>query len=796
MRTLIIFLCCLFSLTANAQYRLTGTVVDEQAEGLPGVNVMVLDAVDSSLVKGAVSDINGQFELPGLAGQSYVVALRYIGFETKYQTVTLQQDTDLGVITLQTASTALEEVVVTAKKPFYEQKIDRLVVNVEDSPSNAGATALEVLERSPGVQVDRVNNELALNGKKEVMVMIDGKMSRQSADALMQMLNSMNAGNVAKIELITNPPAKYEAAGTGGIINIQTISSVELGTTGSINVNAGYGDGEKSGVSGSFSNQKEKVSLFGDFSFNRDHTSQLVTNERVIRKAGETIDAFTINDRDPVKTNFNSKLGLNFTPDRKTTVGFLVAGFYDMWDMDAVTNTVVNSTMEPATQVTLETDEKGRGSHVMGNFHLARESEKSGWDVDFDYLYYGGTNTTDYRNSFFDNNDALSDIEVLQSNKVTPVHIAVASFNFHQDLGSKAKLEAGIKGIRSTLDNDVQLDRLENGVFEPDSVFTEQSDLVEHIGAAYTELTYQPDAKTRLNFGLRYEYSQTTLDVGTEKAVVDLLYNELFPSVFLSRQLAEETSVQLSYGRRITRPSFNDLAPFFIFIDPFTFFNGNTALRPSLSNNLKASINYKGYTGFVEYTNEQDAMAKFQPVLVEETDQQLFTSINLAYRNTLGIGISAPVKITSNWEANFNVIGLSRSIMSEQNGSNTQQFVNINMNQSFKLNDQYSMELSGFYNSESLDGVTKTAALYNLNFGLQKKLKNDANISFSVNNILTFKNRVFIPGRTDVNFFTDTTYEFESRIFKVSYKYRFGNKNIKRGKDNSKASEEIKSRMN
>ena len=285
MRTLIIFLCCLFSLTANAQYRLTGTVVDEQAEGLPGVNVMVLDAVDSSLVKGAVSDINGQFELPGLAGQSYVVALRYIGFETKYQAVTLQQDTDLGVVTLQTASTALEEVVVTAKKPFYEQKIDRLVVNVEDSPSNAGATALEVLERSPGVQVDRVNNELALNGKKEVMVMIDGKMSRQSADALMQMLNSMNAGNVAKIELITNPPAKYEAAGTGGIINIQTISSVELGTTGSINVNAGYGDGEKSGVSGSFSNQKEKVSLFGDFSFNRDHTSQLVTNERVIRKA-------------------------------------------------------------------------------------------------------------------------------------------------------------------------------------------------------------------------------------------------------------------------------------------------------------------------------------------------------------------------------------------------------------------------------------------------------------------------------------------------------------------------------
>lgn len=268
-------LAALFLLTglnALAQPGIHGIVVDENGKPLANANVLLLNAKDSGLIKGMVTSEKGAFSFANNTAEKLIVTSTFTGYKQVYTAPFTRQgnaDVDLGNITLSPTDKQLSTVTVVTKKPFIEQKIDRMVINVKNSITSTGSTALEILERSPGVFVDRQNNNISLSGKSGVVVMINGKINRMPMDALVQMLAGMNASNIEKIELITTPPANFDAEGNAGFINIVLVNNPTQGTNGSYSATVGYGKRATTMAGVNFNHRKEKINLSGDLSFSR-----------------------------------------------------------------------------------------------------------------------------------------------------------------------------------------------------------------------------------------------------------------------------------------------------------------------------------------------------------------------------------------------------------------------------------------------------------------------------------------------------------------------------------------------
>lgn len=791
----LIFITILSVVVVKAQIRFSGQVLDNENQVLLGANVLLLKVQDSTLVKGGITDGKGMFLLANVQRGSYLFSIRSIGFETQYQPISLEEDLDMGMIKMKTIATELDELVVTADKPFFEQKIDRMVVNVQNSLTTAGGSALDVLERSPGVLVNRGTNSLSLNGKEGIIILINGKESRQSMSSILQLLNGTSADNIEKIELITNPPAKYEAEGNGGVINIQLIKRTDLGTNGSVGISAGYGQGEKAGTNLNVNHRKGKVNVYGDFSFSRNHWLPSWYNYRRIADETEVITIESTTYREPIKTIYNGRIGVDYQLSDKTMVGGFLSGFSDLWDMDARIVGSTFSSIQAPSFVEIDLVEKGRFKHLMGNFNISHQfGNKSKMNFDLDYLYYGDRNKTTYDNFPAHNTSNHPQGGAFrQTNKDTPINIWVGSLDFTHPFSDQFQLETGLKVTTSTLTNDVLVKDLYNGEMVVDESFSENSRLDEKIGGVYASVNYSFDEKTKANLGLRYEHSETSLHSQNENNVVDLTYNNLFPTFFLSRKLAKETSVQLSYGRRITRPSYTDLAPFFIFLDPSTFFYGNTSLTPAISDNIKVGLNFRQYLLSLEHTHESNAIQYYQPVIIEETNQQVFTTMNLNYKNTSSLVLSIPVEFTRWWSLHVNLLGVRSQLETQELEKRNLNYYRINMTKNFKLPADFSIEFSGFYQSESLNGISRMGAYQNVNMGVQKKFSNDSKLRFSFNNIFGYNIQYYTDGGE--GYFNEAEFRFERRIFYLSYLFNFGNEKLKSKRNRSTGSDDIKNRI-
>lgn len=260
---------CLFSSSGFCSGSITGKVVDDMGEPLPFANVLLLLPSDSTLIKGEVTNLDGKYSFDNVPVGEYLLSVTMVGYGNSYTGIFyLEEDTpkNISTISMRENTALLRTVEVIAKKPLFEQKIDRMVVNVANSVTSAGSNALEVLERSPGVIVDRLNGNISMAGKNGVVVMINGKISRIPRGAVVQMLEGMNADNIEKIELITTPPANFDAEGNAGFIHIVLKQNADEGTNGSFTLNAGYGVHEKFGGSININYRKNKVNLYGDYS--------------------------------------------------------------------------------------------------------------------------------------------------------------------------------------------------------------------------------------------------------------------------------------------------------------------------------------------------------------------------------------------------------------------------------------------------------------------------------------------------------------------------------------------------
>ena len=801
---LVYIIIALLSQTANSQNNILGKVIGEDGKALPYANALLLISINNELMKGAVTSENGDFILKNIPEGEYILQVSMVGFAT----ATSEPFIFEGIAPLQlpvmklSETLALAEVEIKADKPLYVQKIDRMVINVSSSILSAGTTALEVLERSPGVLVNRQDNSISIVGKEGVKVMMNGKLSYMPTSSLVQLLDGMNSDNIESIELITTPPANFPAEGNAGYINIVLKKNIDSGFNGAYSFSGGFGNGTRTAENINFNYRKNKINLFGDYSFSRTNQGQLFLQSRsFLDSNGLLKDLDTKSDRDPIERNHNLRFGLDYQATEKTILGVLVSVFDNKWSMDAVNTSEEFENGRPVSFVELLNYELHTLKNFRTNINLRHDFKKEGFfNFDVDYLYYYDKNPTNYINSYFDGNNNFLKEELTNSDKETPVTAVVGNADYSNQVNDKLKLEIGIKAVFLSFGNDVLVETFDGQNFIQDPSLTSNSNLDERILAAYTSLGYAISDKTDLKLGLRYEHTDSELISDTEGTLVDRSYGELFPTAYLSHKLNDTLSFGVSYSRRITRPTLRDMAPFVIFLDPTTFFSGNPGVQPAISNNMSFNTNYLSYLLKVEYSIENGSIQRFLPVFDENTNRLSFQSINFDRTKVFSMTLGLPISIANWWKMqnNFTYLNTQSEFNNEEISFNSKQSTfRANSNHSFTISENFTSEISLGYQGPSQFGYGKTDAVFSMNLGFQKKFSDKwGTLKFSVNDLLDSRKFNITTNIPEQNLETFGSYDFSNRTYILTYTRNFGNNKVKSSRNRKTGAEDEINRVN
>ena len=501
MKSLFLFLISLPS--AWAQTSLTGEVRDAVGKPVSFANVLLLRASDSVFVKGSVASEKGQYRFDRIQAGQYRLAASMVGYRLTKSDVFVVTDSPavltLPPLTLSEAPKQLNEVAVTTQKPLFEQQLDRMVINVQSSITSSGSTVLDILERSPGVAVDRQNNTLAMNGKQGVMVMLNGKLSRVPMASLMQLLGGMNAGNIEKVELITTPPAQYDAEGNAGLINIVTKRSPNLGTNGSWSANFGYGKWERAGIAVNISRRTEKLSLFADYSGQMNHFLRPSGGNRLLTQPIPLETSLTIR-RDQRDWVHNGQLGLEASLSAKTTLGALATLQNIQSNQLADNSALTIQAGKLIMRVDVRDEELNDTWIYTGNLNLRHKwTPKQEISADVDFIRFFNNNPHHYIFNYEYPQEDRRTTELASNEKRTPIQLWVAKTDYSQTLGKTGKLETGAKATFASFDNNIQFKRNRDGLWATDPDLTQHVQMSENIWAGYVNTERATDGQNAVS---------------------------------------------------------------------------------------------------------------------------------------------------------------------------------------------------------------------------------------------------------------------------------------------------------
>lgn len=780
-----------------AQYNVSGHLIDAKNESLGFATIRIVQAKDSAFVAGTTTDVDGKFTVSTKQSDTYLLAISMIGYTSFYSDAFVLDEENstknFSTITLESGGIELNTIEVTATKPLFERKIDRTVINLENRVTTAGATALEVLEQAPSVIVDRTSNSISMLGKDGVNVMINDRLSYMPTDALLQFLEGMNADNIISIELITTPPARFDAEGNAGYINIILKKNPFDGLNGNYSIMGGLGKGEVFRGNVNFNYRQNRVNLYGAYGYSLRAIEQVFTSSSSYGTPDDFLKTDVVSNRVPSQNNHNARLGLDYELTDKTTVGVLMAAYDNRWHMDAINDGVVRTSVAD-TFSTINLVEDNNWQHFQANVNLAHKFKNGGkLNFDVDYLFYDNENPTDYIFNFRDNNENPLSTETLFSGKVTPFTIRVGQLDYERDLSDKFNLSFGAKMVQSDFENDVLIkeNEIEN------TGFTSKSSLTEDIYAAYAQGRYQVNEKFGVQLGLRYEFTDTELNDSNEGLVVDREFGKLFPTLFVDYKLNDNNQINATYSKRIDRPSFSNMAPFMIFMDQNTLLTGNPALQPAFINSFEVNYRYKTVNLAIQYSKEDSSIAGFQSQFDLEANRQIIMPINLKEQNLFVASLNFPVKVTDWWNMRISTMYMwKENTVVNDLGTFTldQSTFRANGSQNFKLPKDFNVELSGFYTSPFINGNFKIDAIWGLNFGVQKKLKN-GRLSFNIQDIFNSIQSYGVTEIPELNVFADRSYNFNRRTFSITYSSSFGNKKVKKARNRNSSGDE-KNRVN
>jgi hypothetical protein len=778
------------------QASIRGRVTDGR-EKLSFATVSLLTS-DSALVKNAMTAADGYFVFEDVASGNYLISSSMVGYNKYYSQLIAVQNSSIETpdIVLGPASTELSGVTIKSKKPLFDQKMDRLIVNVQSSITSAGSTVLEVLEKSPGIVVNKQNHTITMNGKAGVRVMINGKSSQLPLEVVVQMLEGMSSANVEKIELITNPPAKYDAEGSAGIINIIMKGDVDFGTNGSFGVTLGSKWAEVLGGHSNITHRGKKFACFLDYSIVSEHNLHKYNLSRQFLFNGFVQDINDYSSRENVTVQQNANAGIEFKLSKNTLLNFSFTGYKRNWDMNAIINDVNHVSKDSTLSSSMAVHESNVWqSASAGVGLLSKVNPKTDLSFNLDYLYYHNNNPSQYDDRFSNHNNA-NDGSSIDVKKKTPIRFLIATVDYKHVYSPFLTMEAGLKAVTSTLNNNVLVQRLQNNAWVTDSIFTSYSNFHEQVGAGYISATWQPESQWTINSGLRYEYTHTTIGTPAQKNLVNRKGGNLFPNVSLEKGLTKNQTIELSYSRRINRPTYNDIAPFVIFWGPNSFDGGNTELKAAIADAAKIGYHKNKWVISLQFTHSKNEIDPGEPEN-DSSNNVIYRHQNLKYLNQVALANAWSFKIANWWDVQTNVVAQYLVVQTAHLPVNVQRHnygLNLNVTNSLKLPKDFAVEISGMYQSTTLLGIIESLSVSSINIGVQKKLGKGA-IRFAVDDIFNENNwklKMTLP--QDKNLNTYFHYDFHSRFARITYTRSFGNSKLKSIKLKS-ASEEERGRV-
>ena len=763
--------------------KVSGTVSGSQ-KPVEAATVSLLKATDSSVVKFAVTSKAGQFEIERIKDGSYLISIQAIGYKKYYSeafSILSNSTQTFNTIDLSIAANKLQDVTVAAKKPLIEQKIDRTIVNVDASPTNVGSSALEVLERSPGITVDKDGN-ISLKGKEGVLVLIDGRPTQLGGSDLANLLRSMSANQLDQVEIMTNPPAKYEAAGTAGVINIKTKKTKQFGYSGSVTVGYGQGFYPKANEGLNFNYRKGKVNLFTNFSHNYNKGfGELDIQRNFLNQTTKQVEShFEQEARMNNEGNsFNGKVGVDYSASKKTTWGMVLTGYSSK---RYHTNNNINNLFSPpgshVEQTRSFSDQRETWQNFSSNFNFRHVLDTTGKEItaDLDYSMYDASQFQTLTNAYFDPSGAsIRKADTLYGNLPQQIKIYSAKADYLQPLKNGARFEAGVKTSFVRTDNDAQYDIVHYGVVSRDLNRSNYFIYEENINAAYLNLSGPLGKKWNGQLGLRAENTNAKGKQLTTGDDFQRNYTQLFPTAYLQYKASDKHSLVLNYGRRIRRPNYSSLNPFIEYLDKYTYEQGNPNLKPQFSHNIELSHSFKGaVTTTLNYSRTTDIIQMVLDQIPEDT-ATFVRQQNIANQRQLGVSVSANMPITKWWTNNLYVNVFNNrfhGLAGNEYVTISATTLTLNGTQQFKLNKTSTFEVSGWYRTAGLESVLRTSGVGMVSLGFnQQVMKGKGSLRLNIRDVFytqKFK-AVAKYGHVDAGF----EERRDSRVVNIGFTYRF-----------------------
>ena len=785
--------------------KISGQVNLENNKAADNATVALHRSTDSVLVKTALPNQEGFFEFENIKAGTYVLAVSQVGY-AKFKSATISigpqnWTVNLPPVVLTEKVQSLAEVTIEAKKPFIERKLDKLVVNVENSIASAGNSVLEVLERAPGVMVNQ-ESSINLKGKQGVIVMIDGKLSPLSGADLIAYLKGIPASNIATIEIITQPSARYDAAGNAGIINIKFKKDQRQGLNGALTLNYGLGFYSKPSASTNLNFRKKQWNLFGNYSHAQpQHFTRFYINRKFFDANQDLQSTFdqTSFIKQPISSD-NTRFGADYYVSKKTVIGALFNLNWNGSERNGKTNSLItlpNGQLDYTTRTDILLNENRFNG--FGNFNLKHTFDSTGRELttDIDYGQFSANTFQNINNANYNASNALIAADKLNTDQNGLITVRSLKADYVNPLKNNAKFEAGIKLSIVDSDNDVKFFDVTEETPVLDQSRSNHFIYRENVNAAYVSFAKE-FKKFDLQLGLRMEQTSTKGEQLATGEEFSRSYANLFPSFVINRKLSDKHQLSLSYAKRIDRPSYRQLNPFKIFVDPYTYVVGEPTLKPVLTNSYEVNHTFLNkYVTSFSYASTREVITD---IFVQDDLTKISYQIpaNLQDFDQVNLGVFIPISIKKWLNSSINGSVYWNQYSSPLQGGNLlNDFTawDTRINNTFVLGKKgWSAELSGFYQSKNAWGLFIIRNLAQVSSGIQKVSK-DKNSTFklAVSDIF-YTNRIAVLVKyQNMDFFTDRTWD--SKVATASFTHRFGKNTVTRARQRNSGVEDERRRV-
>ncbi len=792
----VLMLVCYARISGAQSLHIEGIIFSKEQSGISDATVALFKKADTSLVKITLSDSLGRFSFIAPDNMPYLLRISHIQYrDTTVSVDPVKQGTAIMKIWVtKNAATGLQEIVVSSRKALIERKIDRLVFNVENSVSAIGADVLEVLRKTPGVRV--TNSDISLVGKSTVNVMINERLQHLSGEDLLNLLKSMSAADISKIEVITTPPAKYDAEGNAGLINIVTKKNTGNYTNGSIRASYEQHTYNIFSAGGSLNYRKKNVNIFGTVSMAKGATGP---DESLRSEFSDAVwDRAT--DRKDYRKFLQTSAGIDYNINKRMIVGVLYTGGISRPDIREYIHVNILDAGAHVLDSMLETTamsvNKRNNQSINTNYLWAIDSTGKKLNLDLNYYTYNSTRNRQFSTAGFTNeaqlkyeNDqrTIADQDIKIFSATLNIDLPVAGINFSAGGKINSIRNNSSSGLENYYDGSYHLDTSRYNHF----IYNESTQAL-YVNANYSW------RKWTTQIGLRGEYTQTKGQSVVLRMVNENNYFRLFPTVYLQHKINSDNELGINYSKRINRPGYLVMDPFRWYSTPYSYSEGNPFLKPSFADNIEVHYLLDGRFNFSAYCNLVNGQFGQASFLDSASNMQFYKRDNLGKLNTYGISSSFNLNIARWWETNLQLNAFLARFSSSYYGggalSYEQPSFYIVTNNNFLLNKQRTLlaDLNFEYQYSSQDNFYTIRPLHVLSCGFKSLLlKKKLVLGLSCSDILASA-RV----RADNKFnYINTDNYYDERGFRITCQYKFGNSNIKKSRERKSGVEDEVNRL-